>query len=40
MDEYQLSTNINMLLLYRSNSIDKHASTGTHGDPKGKERIS
>ena len=24
---------INMLLLYRSNSIDKRTSVGTHGDP-------
>ena len=29
-----------MLQLYRSNRIDKHASVGTHGNPKGKERVS
>ena len=33
MDEYQLYTKINVLLLYRSNRNDKHSSVGNHGDP-------
>ena len=28
-----------MLLLYRSNKINKNASIGAHGDPKGKKRV-
>ena len=28
---------MNVLLLYRSNGIDKYASVGTHNEPKGKE---
>ena len=40
MHEYQLSTKINVLLLYESNRIDKCASAGTNGDPKGKEKVS
>ena len=36
-DEYQLSY---VLLLFRSNRIDKCASVGTNGDPKGKEKVS
>ena len=40
MDEYQLLTNMDVLLLYRSNRINKHASTGTHGNIKDKERVS
>ena len=42
MDKYHLSTKINLLLLYKSNrpKIDMYASLGTHGDPKGKERVS
>ena len=33
MDEYQLHTKINTLLLHRSNRTDEHAPVGTHGDP-------
>ena len=40
MDEYQLLTNMDVLLLYRSNRIDKHAPIGTHGNIKDKERVS
>ena len=39
MDEYQC-TKINVLLLYRSNRIDKCASVGTNSDPKRKEKVS
>ena len=37
MDVYQLLTNMNVLLLYRSNRIVKCASVGTNNEPKGKE---
>ena len=36
----QLSTKINMVLLYMSKNIGKCASVGTHGNSKGKERVS
>ena len=39
MDEYQLSTIINMLLLYRRNLIDKCALVRTHVVPKDKESV-
>ena len=40
MDKYWLSTNMNVLLIYKSKRIDKHAPpVGTHSDPKGKERV-
>ena len=39
MDEYQLSTIINMLLLYRRNIIDKRALVRTHVVPKDKESV-
>ena len=35
---YQL--NINVLLPYRSVKVNKQALTGSHDDPKGKDRVS
>ena len=36
--DYQL--NYELLLQYKTNKVNKHASIKTHGDPKNEERVS